>query len=104
LDSIQQTYGSDTVRVRLEENGAISWDGLPGVSRVMNFGRTQELRLERGADSQLVLAALMARGTVRHFELSHPSLHDIFVRIAAPAEQDAKDEGATEENEENHHA
>jgi hypothetical protein len=46
----------------------------------------------------------MARGKVRHFELSHPSLHDIFVRIAAPAEQDAKDEGATEENEENHHA
>jgi ABC-2 type transport system ATP-binding protein len=84
LQSIQETYGSDTIRVRLEGNGA-SWDGLPGVSKVVNFGRWQELRLDRGADSQPVLAALMARGTVRHFEISHPSLHDIFVRIANPS-------------------
>jgi ABC-2 type transport system ATP-binding protein len=110
LQSIQQTYGSDTVRVRLEENGAINWDGLPGVSKVMNFGRTQELRLERGADSQSVLAALMTRGTVRHFEMSHPSLHDIFVRIAAPSDSplplggEGKGEGEMEETEESHHA
>jgi len=51
----------------------------------VNFGRWQELRLERGAHSQPVLAALIARGTVRHFEISHPSLHDIFVRIADPS-------------------
>jgi ABC-2 type transport system ATP-binding protein len=86
LESIQETYGSDTIRVRLEENGPISWDGLPGVTKVMNFGRWQELRLERGAESQALLAALMSRGTVRHFEMSHPSLHDIFVRIAAPSD------------------
>jgi len=84
LQSIQETYGSDTIRVRLEGNGA-NWDGLPGVSKVVNFGRWQELRLERGAHSQPVLAALIARGTVRHFEISHPSLHDIFVRIADPS-------------------
>jgi ABC-2 type transport system ATP-binding protein len=110
LASIQETYGSDTVRVRMEGNG-VSWDGLPGVSKVVNFGRTQELRLERGADSQRVLTALMARGTVRHFEISHPSLHDIFVRIAAPSdgplppgEGEGKGEGATPKTEENYHA
>jgi ABC-2 type transport system ATP-binding protein len=91
LESIQETYGSDTLRVRLEGDG-VSWDGLPGVTKVTDFGRWQELRLERGAESQQVLSALLTRGQVRHFELSRPSLHDIFVRIAAP------------EAEENHHA
>jgi ABC-2 type transport system ATP-binding protein len=83
LESIQDTYGSDTVRVRLEANGA-PLDDLPGVIKVTDFGNWRELRLERGADSQRLLSALMNRGKVRHFELARPSLHDIFVRIAAP--------------------
>jgi ABC-2 type transport system ATP-binding protein len=87
LEAIQDTYGSDTLRVRLDGNGA-SLDGLAGVARVTDFGRLKELRLEPGADSQQLLAALMARGQVRHFELTRPSLHDIFVRIAAPAPED----------------
>jgi ABC-2 type transport system ATP-binding protein len=91
LEAIQDTYGSDTVRVRLEGNGD-TLDGLPGVARVTDFGRLKELRLEPTADPQLLLPALMARGKVRHFELTRPSLHDIFVRIAAP------------EMEESHHA
>jgi ABC-2 type transport system ATP-binding protein len=90
LESIQDLYGQDTVRVRLEGNG-IGLAELPGVARVADFGRWQELRLERGTDPQQVLAALMARGRVRHFELSRPSLHDIFVRIAGPeAQEDAR--------------
>jgi ABC-type uncharacterized transport system ATPase subunit len=44
----------------------------------------QELRLDRQADPQDVLAALMRRGKVMHFEVAHPSLQDIFVRIARP--------------------
>jgi ABC-2 type transport system ATP-binding protein len=81
LESIQDTYGSDTVRVRLDGDGADLSD-LPGVVRVGDFGRYQELRLDRGADPQAVLGALMGRGRVLHFELARPSLHDIFVRIA----------------------
>jgi ABC-2 type transport system ATP-binding protein len=81
LDEIQASYGTDTVRVQVD--GAIgSLMELPGVVKVADFGRMQELRLERGADDQQLLAALMARGKVRHFELGRPSLHDIFVRIA----------------------
>ncbi len=67
----------------MEGNG-FSWQGVPGVAKVTDFGRWQEVRLERGTDSQSVLSALMNRGSVRHFELSRPSLHDIFVRIAGP--------------------
>ena len=32
----------------------------------------------------LLLAALVARARVQHFEITRPSLHDIFVRIARP--------------------
>jgi ABC-2 type transport system ATP-binding protein len=83
LESIQNTYGSDTLRVRLDSSNGHIGD-LPGVLKVTDFGRWQELRLVHGADTQQVLAALMSRGIVRHFELAHPSLHDIFVRIASP--------------------
>jgi ABC-2 type transport system ATP-binding protein len=83
LESIQATYGSDTLRVRLDGNHVPLAD-LPGVVKVTDFGRWQELRLKPGADSQQVLATLMTRGQVQHFELARPSLHDIFVRIAAP--------------------
>jgi ABC-2 type transport system ATP-binding protein len=83
LEVIQDAHGSDTVRVRLEGDGA-GLDGLPGVAGVTDFGKFQELRLHPGADPQQVLAALMQRGRVRHFELARPSLQEIFVRIARP--------------------
>jgi ABC-2 type transport system ATP-binding protein len=86
LAAIQDRYGSDTVRVRLDSNGA-SLFGLPGVVNVSDYGQFQELRLGPQADPQHLLAALMTRGQVTHFELSRPSLHDIFVRIARPTAQ-----------------
>jgi ABC-2 type transport system ATP-binding protein len=86
LESIQDTYGSDTVHVLLEEGGPL--EGLSGVARVTDLGRWQELRLAPGTDTQQLLAQLMQRGRVRHFELARPTLHDIFVRIASPKDND----------------
>ena len=83
LEAIQDSYGSDTLRVRVEGE-AIDFAALPGVLKVTDHGRLQELRLDRDADTQGLLGRLMACGTVRHFELALPSLHDIFVRIASP--------------------
>jgi ABC-2 type transport system ATP-binding protein len=83
LEAIQDAHGSDTVRVRLDGDGG-GLDALPGVERVTDFGKLQELQLTAGADPQAVLAALMTRGRVRHFELTRPSLQEIFVRIARP--------------------
>src|SRR5262245_55613584 len=87
LDAIQNTYGEDTLRVRLDADVAL--EGLPGVGKVADFGNYQELRLERGADPQRILADLMRRGPVQLFEQTRPALHDIFVRIAAPTEESA---------------
>ncbi len=83
LEEIQDRYGSDTVRVLLEDDKG-PLDGVPGVLKATDFGRWQELRLASGADPQELLARLMQRGRVRHFELARPTLHDIFVRIAGP--------------------
>jgi ABC-2 type transport system ATP-binding protein len=88
LASIWERYGQDTVRVCLEGNGQPLAD-LPGVLRVTDLGRWQELRLARGVDTQAVLARLMTRGRVSHFELAHPTLRDVFVRIAGPAAEES---------------
>ncbi|UCD36896.1 MAG: ATP-binding cassette domain-containing protein [Fidelibacterota bacterium] len=83
LGDIQGQYGSDTLRVRIED-GAPVLQKLEGVEKVANFGRLQELRLTRGYDPQQVLAAMMTRTRIASFEVAKPSLHDIFIRIARP--------------------
>ena len=84
LDSIQDRYGQDTVRVRVESDG-FDARTVPGVEKVNDFGRLQELRMISNTNPQILLSELMKRGRVVHFELTRPSLHDIFVRIARPA-------------------
>jgi len=83
LDSIQDRYGQDTVRVRVEGDN-FDAQSIPGVEKVNDFGRLQELRMAKDTNPQLLLSELMKRGRVVHFELTRPSLHDIFVRIARP--------------------
>ncbi|MFO0964309.1 MAG: ATP-binding cassette domain-containing protein [Gemmataceae bacterium] len=82
LAEIQGQFGQDTVKVRWEGRGELA--GFPGVVKVTDFGQWTELRLETGTDTQRLLAGLLQAGRVDHFELAHPTLHDIFVRIAAP--------------------
>ena len=88
LDSIRGSYGQDIIRVQMEDN---SFDPatIRGVEKVTDFGRFQELRINHRTDSQDILAALMQRGRVAHFEIARPSLHDIFVRIAGPAKAES---------------
>ncbi len=83
LSSIQDTYGKDTIRVRVD-GGGLDLSTLPGVEAVNDFGQLRELRIKPEADTQTVLTELMRLGRVTHFELGRPSLHDIFVRIAGP--------------------
>jgi len=85
LDEIQQRYGDDTVRLRAD-GAREALAGNPAVRGLLDMGRYQEVRLAPGADPQGLLAALSSRVRVQLFEIARPSLHDIFVRIARPAE------------------
>jgi ABC-2 type transport system ATP-binding protein len=86
LDEIQAAHGFDTVRVRTE-GGAAVLAGLPGVESVNDLGRMQEVRLN--GDARRFITALVSRSPVQYVEIVRPSLHDIFVRIAKPGEQNA---------------
>jgi ABC-2 type transport system ATP-binding protein len=86
LDEIQAQYGADTVRLRTA-GGAAALAGMPDVASVNDFGQLQEVRVR--SDPQQFLSRLLARTAVYHFEITRPSLHDIFVRIARPQDHEA---------------
>jgi ABC-2 type transport system ATP-binding protein len=83
LDEIQAEYGFDTIRVRTAE-GASALSGMPDVKAVNDYGQLQEVQF--AGDPQRFLQHLSSRTAVHHFEITRPSLHDIFVRIAKPTE------------------
>ena len=89
LDDIQKEYAQDTARVRVS-GGAAALAGLPSVESINDHGNFQDVRLM--GDPQAFLQELVKKTDVHHFEITKPSLHDIFVRIARPS---ADDLGAT---------
>ena len=82
LAEIQEQYGADTIRVRTD-GGRAALDGMPGVEQGGRPGQPAGGARHTG-DAQAFLQALVARTTVQQFEITRPSLHDIFVRIAQP--------------------
>jgi ABC-2 type transport system ATP-binding protein len=89
LESIQDRYGNDTIRVAAD-GGLQSVQDLPGVEKIRDLGHLQELRMARGCDPQQVLQTLVSRTRVSSFAIAKPSLHDIFVRIAGPEAAEAR--------------
>ena len=88
LASIQDKYSNDTIRVATS-GGMAALEGLPGVEKVRDLGQVQELRMAVGCDPHAVLRVLVERTRVTSFAVAKPSLHDIFVRIAGPAAEEA---------------
>ena len=90
LVSIQDKYGNDTLRIRME-NGLSLLKSLEGVEKVMDFGNLQEIRIQQGYDHQKIISEIMSRTRVYSFELAKPTLYDIFLRIAGPEAKEATD-------------
>ena len=85
LEDVQSRYGHDTVRVRVA-GGAATLSRLGGIQSINDHGNYQDLRVS--GDPQQLLNELVRSGPVYHFEVTKPSLHDIFVRIANPAAEE----------------
>lgn len=81
LESIQDSYGSDVIRLRIE-GGVNHLQNIKGVEKISDFGQVQELRISHAYDPQDVLTDIMSKTRVKSFELTKPSLYDIFLRIA----------------------
>ncbi len=91
LDHIQDQYGNDTLQIQ-SELGTEALKGLKGIENVNNFGKLQEIRLEEGVDPQHILAQLLKKTRISRFEITKPSLNDIFIRIASPERKEAGNE------------
>ena len=83
LTGIQNKYGNDTIRLQTEA-GIDALAGVKGIEKINDFGQLQEVRLTSGTDTQDVLLQVAAKTRVLKFEVTKPSLNDIFIRIAAP--------------------
>ncbi|MFT7617327.1 MAG: ABC-2 type transport system ATP-binding protein [Planctomycetota bacterium] len=71
--------GGEAIQLDYDGDGAVLQQ-LKGVSRINDAGKTAEIFLEDGTDPQTILRTLVDKLTVRRFDLSEPSLHEIFVR------------------------
>ena len=82
LADIKAQYGADSIRLR--------WDGtidmlrqIPEIDRVRDIGSLQEIQIS--GDPDRVLRTLIEKGRANLFEVTQPTLHDIFIRIAGPS-------------------
>ncbi len=83
LRSIQDVYGQDTVRLQTEM-GTEALKGVAGIDKVNDFGQVQEIRLLPDTDPQSILKQVLEKTRVDRFEMSAPTLEEIFIRIARP--------------------
>lgn len=83
LQSIKDQYGQDTILLQTDL-GASALQDIAGIERVNDFGQLQEVRLVPGTDPQKILEQVILKSRISRFELSSPSLEDIFIRIARP--------------------
>lgn len=87
VSAIRRQYGSDTILLDVENPEAFLRARPAGLEILRETAHGFELRAP--PDTQDVLRRAMAVTTVTRFEVVHPTLHDIFVRIARPSAADA---------------
>lgn len=86
VESVRASEGRQAVQIRHQLRAGKDLHGLPGVTAIADHGNEAELGLAGDADLDALLAALLERARITHFELMEPSLHQIFKRVVGGAE------------------
>ena len=81
MASIKANAPSRAIRLNYTGDGAFI-ENLPSVKRVREYGNDMEIFLQEGADSQELLQELVGRIGIKTFDVSDPSLYDIFLEVA----------------------
>jgi len=87
LTDIQDKYGTDTLRIQTD-NGVSAFKDIPGIEKINDFGQMQEIRIVQSIDVQDMVRSIMDKTRVTRFEITKPSLNDIFIRIAKPEKEE----------------
>ncbi len=85
LREIKRSYGTNTILLKAEGDHSFL-QGLPGVNEVVHNGNFQKVKMHPGADAQAILQAMAGRLLVTHFELTEPSLEEIFIMAVGKVE------------------
>jgi len=81
LSHIQSRYGQRLARIVYDGNADFV-SGLDYVHKVSDYGREMEIELDCDQHRQRLLQDLVSRLDIHHFEMSDPSLQNIFLRLA----------------------
>ena len=84
-----RSAGERGIRLDYDGDGSIL-AGLRGVRRVNDANKSAEIFVNAGVDPQDILSQLVGKLVIRRFDLSEPSLHEVFVRTVSEAEAEAK--------------
>jgi ABC-2 type transport system ATP-binding protein len=79
VNEIKSKFGKNTIQLDFE--GELK--DIEGVKKVNHSGNFAELILEPGAEAQDVLKTLVKSIRVNRFEVSSPSLNEIFIQVEA---------------------
>ena len=74
-----RSRGPQAIKLDYDGDGRIL-QGIDGLERVNDSGKTAELILKEGTDPQAVLQAIVGKLSIRRFDLREPSLHEIFIK------------------------
>ncbi len=80
LTQIRASYGRQDVTLEYEGESAFL-DDKALVQSFNNYGKYVEVRLKAGADPQQLLREAAARARVNKFELTEPSVEQIFIEV-----------------------
>ncbi len=81
MTQVKANAPNRAIRLNYAGDGAFI-EELPLVKRVREYGSDMEIFLNEGADSQDLLREFVDRIEIKTFDVSDPSLYDIFLQVA----------------------